>query len=277
MEPLPNFLLVGAMKCGTTSLHAALDRLPDVGFTRDKEPGFLADADLDRAALVAAYADAYPRLPTWRGDASTDYAKVPQVPDVPARAVDLLGEVPILYLVRDPIDRIRSHWRHLVVTGRTSDPLERAVVDNPRLVDTTRYATQVDAWREFLPRERILVLHLHELTTDAGGTLERVVRHIGLDGVPEVPAELPRENVQANQLRGGTVTDRIARSAFYRRHVRDRIPKDLRRRVPTLLGQRGAASMPDEALDPATERDLRAELEPELERLRDQYGLRHAG
>ncbi len=278
MEPvLPTFLLVGAMKCGTTSLYTALSRLPDVGFTRDKEPGFLADPQLDRAALVAAYRDAYRRPARWRGDASTDYAKVPQVPGVPARAAELLGEVPILYLVRDPVARIRSHWRHLVVSGRTSAPLEQALVDIPRLVDTTRYATQVDAWADHHAREQILVLHLRELRRDHGAAMERVVRHLGMDGLPDRGDELPRENTRSSQLREGTLSSRVADTPWYRRRLRDHIPQRLRRLVPTVLGHRGVDEFPDDTLTPATEADLRAELEPELRRLATDYGLRHTG
>lgn len=277
-EPvLPTFLLVGAMKCGTTSLYTALDRLPGVGFTRDKEPGFLADRALDRDALVAAYRDAYPDPTRVRGDASTDYAKFPQVRGVPERAADLLGEVPILYVVRDPIARIRSHWRHLVVSGRTGLPLEQAIVDIRRLVDVSRYATQVDAWAAHHPVERILVLHLRELTRDHTPTMERVAVHLGMDGLPPVPDELPRENARSTQLREGTLSSRVADTPWYRLRLREHIPQRVRRLVPTVLGHRGVEEFPDDMLSETVEADLRAELEPELRRLGTDYGLCYTG
>ena len=61
------------------------------------------------------------------GEASASYTTYPDADEVPARIAKLLPDVRMIYLVRDPIERIRSHYLHRLAAGKEDLPIERAV------------------------------------------------------------------------------------------------------------------------------------------------------
>lgn len=132
MTALPRHLLViGAQRCGTTSLHRLLDAHPQITMARPSRPEpkvFCSDEATDRGA------DWYRR--TWfghardellLGDKSTSYLEDPQAPD---RAARTLGEAEVVALLRDPVERAVSNWRFSTDHGLESRPLEVALREN---------------------------------------------------------------------------------------------------------------------------------------------------
>jgi hypothetical protein len=90
---LPDFLIIGAMRAGTTSLFFDLLANPAVFFPQDKEPHCLATDDVLSASGRAAYGDLYRAAGPGQacGDASTGYSKLPDVMGVPERALRVIG------------------------------------------------------------------------------------------------------------------------------------------------------------------------------------------
>ena len=103
---LPNFLVIGAMKSGTTSFAHYLGSHPQVFMTKDKEPAFFNRPDSFDGGLEwysSLFAGAGGALA--RGEASTDYAKYPRFRGVPEWIAAAVPEMRLLYLVRHPIER----------------------------------------------------------------------------------------------------------------------------------------------------------------------------
>jgi hypothetical protein len=183
---LPNFLVIGAMKAGTTSLHGYLRRHPQVFMSRKKEPDFFVsredagpwDGDLPRYEEL--FADAGSALAV--GEASITYTLYPRFEGVPARIAQVLPDVRLIYLVRHPIDRMVSHLWQEIRSGRESErSIDKALLANPSYVDASRYAMQIEQYLELFPLERILVVKSEDLRSKRDQTLGRIFAFVGVD------------------------------------------------------------------------------------------------
>lgn len=187
---LPNFLVIGAMKAGTTSLYHYLRAHPQVHMPPVKELDFFVEEGNWRRGMgwYAKQFEGAPAAAVAVGEASTRYTKYPSVQGVPERIAAHLPEVRLVYVVRDPIERIRSHYEHRRAAGAETEPIERAVRDNPIYVDSSRYAMQLERYLDHFPRDRVLVLTSEELRTARQEAVQRLYGFLGVatDVVPDV-------------------------------------------------------------------------------------------
>jgi hypothetical protein len=211
--PLPNLLVIGAAKAGTNTLWGALRSHPDVRVADRKELHFF-----DRAASwhrgAGWYADQFPSGGLVRVDATPAYARFPQVRDVPARAAEVVPGARLVYLLRDPVERIRSHYLHERSHGNEPLPFARAVTEHATYLDTSRYAMQLEQWRAYYDPDRLLVLYSEDLRRDAAGTVARLAAFAGLD--PAVPLDLTDRNVTATRTARRPAARRLATSGLGR-------------------------------------------------------------
>jgi len=162
---LPTFLIIGAQKSGTTTLYRDLLTQPGVFFPYHKEPTALAHDKVLTEEGLAEYAAMYAKAADGdaRGDASTGYARIPRFTGVPTRAKRVLGEdVQLIYLVREPVDRIVSHHHHWISNHPGAREIDRFVDEDPYALPFTRYAMQARAWLEAYPRDRLHVYVFEE-------------------------------------------------------------------------------------------------------------------
>jgi len=179
---LPTFIVIGAMKAGTTTIHAWLDEHPDVFMSAEKELDFFVDAwrwprGLDWYRLQ--FADAGDAIA--RGESSPDYTKTHNHPRIPERMASVVPRARLIYLVREPIARMRSMYRHLVLDGTEHRSFEDAVLADDDYLETSRYMRQIRAYLEFYDRDRILVETTERLAADPHETMATVFEHIGVD------------------------------------------------------------------------------------------------
>ncbi len=87
----------------------------------------------------------------------------------------------VLYLIRNPVDRIRSMYKHMVDRGREQVPLSEAVRVRPAYLDISRYGFQLDQYLAVFPRERILVAPSEDLLHKGPKTLATIFGFIGVD------------------------------------------------------------------------------------------------
>lgn len=156
---LPDFVNIGAMRCGTSSLHHILGLHPELLVTRRKEPDFLV-SELNWPRGLAWYEAQFPAGEGLRGDVSPNYAKYPLYSGIPQRLRKLNAEARIIYLVRDPVERIVSHYVHHVAVGYENQPFEQATdpsKTNP-YIDPSRYAVQLAQYLDHFPRGQVLIV-----------------------------------------------------------------------------------------------------------------------
>jgi hypothetical protein len=216
--PLPDFLIAGVPKAGTTALHAALVRHPGLFLPSVKEPKFfLSDGpppasggpgDVQtyqehvwRQADYEALFDPAPPGAV-RGEATPFYLYDLAAHD---RIAKLLPDARLIVLLRDPVDRAHSNWTHLWNAGLEpeADFLTACRAEPRRIaagwaafwhyVALGRYGAQLRHLFQVFPREQVLLLRYRDLKDAPAATLDRVCAFLG---VPTgVLTAIPRENV----------------------------------------------------------------------------------
>lgn len=197
----PDFIIIGAMKCGTSTLAAQLGAQEGVFMTTPKEPNFFSDDDIfARGAdwYSALFDDAAPTDLT--GEASTHYTKRLTHPKAAARCHAAAPGAKLIYLTRDPVERLISHYIHEWTMSVVSSDLETALADHPEMIDYGLYARQLAPWIELYGQKALLILSLEEMQADPQGVLDRVAAHLGAGPFTWVE-DLGRQNVSSERLR----------------------------------------------------------------------------
>ncbi len=190
---LPNLVVIGAMKCGTTALHGYLDRHPDVAMSEPKELNFFIgdERGCRKEEGESWHAGNWHRGLAWyeahfppaavRGEASPGYTS-PSFPYVAERMARSLPGARLVYMVRDPIERAVSQYRHHRAERTERRPPADALLDpHSQYLSRSRYHERLRPFLERFPRERILVCAQEELRRDHRRTLRALYRFVGAD------------------------------------------------------------------------------------------------
>jgi len=152
--------IIGAMKCGTTSLFEYLRAHPAICAAKLKEPDYFT-------TITRVLLESYENL--WNFDAnrhryameaSTGYTKYPMVSGVAQRIYEYGIRPKFLYIVRNPFDRIRSHFEHNIAYNGSR---ETDSMLNPHRIASSNYAMQLDQYTRFFPVDDILILDFDDL------------------------------------------------------------------------------------------------------------------
>ena len=212
-RPLPDFLVLGAQKAGTTALYEYLRRHPQISGPSWKEVSFF---DRHWARGESWYRGNFPNVARTRGkhvgEASPSYVFHPLAP---RRVQEVVPEARLIVLVRNPVDRALSQYNHEVALGRERLPFEEALdaeeerlrgeqermASDPRYFSREwwshtykargRYAEQLERWLAVFPREQLLVLPSDDLGSDPARAHAQVLEFLGaspqrLDSYPRV-------------------------------------------------------------------------------------------
>ena len=209
---LPDFLLIGGQRCGSTSLYTMLCGHPQVRPAATKEPHFFDNNHLRgerfyrRQFPLAADLGLRRRLAGGRcmvsGEATTHYLSHPAVP---ARVAAMLPDVRLIAILRDPVERAYSHYQLAARNGRELLGFEQALEaederlagEEQRLLEQpgylgeaynfqcyrTRglYLDQLQRWWSVLPRERLLVLRSEDMFADPAAVYAQATAFLGLE------------------------------------------------------------------------------------------------
>jgi hypothetical protein len=226
---LPTFLLIGAMKTGTTSLYHYLRAHPQVFMPDLKEVMFFDPRHRwDRG--LAWYAEQFAPAPpdaVALGEASTSYTKFPVVQGVPGRIASVLPNVRLIYIVRDPIERMRSHYLYALSRGKESRPIEQAFGEDRSYLDISRYAMQLERYEPYFRRDQLLLLESRDLKHRRAETLRLVYRFIGVDDT-FVPGLIDREFYRSDERRMPSAYTPTLRKMPRLRALSRRLPEGVR-------------------------------------------------
>ena len=177
---LPTLIVIGAQKCGTSALHAYLGAHPEISMSRPKELDFfIAERTWSRG--LGWYTRHFDRAYPVRGESSPNYTAYPTWSGVPRRMAEVVPEARLIYLVRDPLDRIASQWIHNWSIRRENALPAIALLRRSTYVDRSRYMFQLDQFLACFPREHVLVLDQRALRDDRIETLQQVFGFVGVD------------------------------------------------------------------------------------------------
>ncbi len=207
---LPDFIIIGAAKCGTTSLYDYLIQHPNIGTASKKEIIFF---DLNYEKGTFWYRSHFPTIFTkylYRlknkdfitGEASPGYIFHPYAPQ---RIFKLIPKVKLIILLRNPVDRAYSHYNQQVKNGRQTLSFEDAINVEQQLVKTGEfknilnkgnydiynfvslshlvsgiYVDQIKSWMDVFPRGQSLIIHTQDLEEDPDKILSQIFEFLNL-------------------------------------------------------------------------------------------------
>ena len=150
---------------------------------------FVRKCDFERGCYEKSrnwYKSRFPEGGMARGECSHNYTKVHLFPGVAQRMQELLPDVRLVYMVRDPVERLVSHYVQNRVQGLEDRPFSKAVTDpvDNKYALTSRYFWQLESYLEVFEPDQILVQSLKSLSTHPMKALHDIHSFIGVD--PEV-------------------------------------------------------------------------------------------
>jgi len=224
---IPDFIIIGAQRGGTTSLYAYLCRHPAVLPAAMKEVHFF-DTNFQRG--LSWYRAQFPSVmhkrlaeqlhgtPVITGEASPYYLFHPRVPE---RVAALLPATKLIVLLRNPVLRAYSHYHHEVERGHEQLSFEEALTqeevrtreeveqleqneyyysyNHQHYTYQTRglYAEQLERWFQYFPREQFLILKSEDFYAHTSAALEQVATFLNI-------APAPFQRTQYTALNGST-------------------------------------------------------------------------
>lgn len=241
----PHFIVVGAMKCGTSTLQTQLAAQDGVFMSTPKEPNYFSD-DAVFAQGQGWYEGLFAGAPAGAlcGEASTHYTKLPTYPETLDRMTAMLPELKLIYMIRNPVARAVSHYVHAWSLREISTDAPTAFRTQSELVDYGCYGMQIAPFVAAYGRENILLSSLEALSATPEAEFARVADFLGLPGNPVWKHDLEAQNVSGQRFRRlpfqtMLVDNPIARAfrqALVPKGVRDRIragrQMDLRPEIP---------------------------------------------
>ncbi|QVL50312.1 MAG: sulfotransferase domain-containing protein [Thiocapsa sp.] len=211
MLNVPNAMIIGAQKAGTTWLWDALAEHPEVSVPTSKENHFFGSSELYRKGLPwylshfdgldgnkvildAATTNFYDRVPYWH-NAGRELKFDDELAPIPKLIVDAIPDVKVIVSLRNPVTRAISAYHHWMrrqfllnpaENGRASPwlGLERTAQQFPkfRILEYGYYSKYLSAWREYLPEDRMLVLIFEDdIKADPQFGLKKTCDFLGID------------------------------------------------------------------------------------------------
>jgi hypothetical protein len=285
---LPDFLIIGAAKAGTTALWHALSRHPQIFMSPVKEPWFFAypnerphfpspggDAHVRKLVTVERdYRQLFAKSPegSVAGEASQAYLSSRSAPDT---AASYVPEARIIAILRDPVERAFSQYLHLRNNGL--EPLadfrsafeahseRKAAGWNPTFLyrDRGHYGEQIDRWLGRFAREKVLVLLYEDWRDAPQATIGRIHRHLGVRALPDLP--VTEEHVSSRRPWWPSLHQRMIEDNAVRRLAQRRLPLWMRDAITSALRQ--AFFRPGPKLDSALKALLAPLYEEDIRRV----------
>lgn len=222
----PDFLIIGAAKCGTTSLYKRMSMHPQIFMSTPKEPEYFARNDVFNKGdeyYQNLFSDAEERQIC--GEASTLYSLTTCFPKTVSRMHNTLPNAKLIYVLRDPIDRAYSYYTQLVKNyqnatkdfsvNRTFEecifpdnfpkrkgrdkffsPYDYHLKDQPEtFLDGSMYMTNIHNYLEFYNRENLLLIRFEDLVENLAGVANQVCDFLNIDSSLFSKDEIVRENI----------------------------------------------------------------------------------
>ncbi len=207
---LPDFIIIGAMKCATSTLHEQLAAQAGFFMSDPKEIYYFSD-DPVYAKGIDWYARHFAGAPAASicGESTTHYTKLPTYPETIARIADCLPAAKFIYVMRDPVSRLVSQYIHQWTERQITVPLGLALRQHPELIAYSRYAMQLEPYFDTFGRDRVLPVFVPRLKSSPQSELERVVRFLGSREPVCWQDGRSGENTSSDRMRVSPLRDRL--------------------------------------------------------------------
>jgi hypothetical protein len=269
---LPNLVVIGAAKSGTSSLHHYLGAHPEIAMSEPKELFYFVlekNWPLGREWYESHFTVAAPV----RGESTPAYTQHPYYSGVPERMATVLPQdVKFIYILRDPLDRILSNFRFAYFMDDSAEALVRQVMpfETSGLVARSRYFWQLERYLEHFSSDRFLVMDMARLIADPVPEMARAFRFLGVDDTfasPRFTEQLNMTRPSYGRARGHAIVRTADRLLGEERSLR------LRMATPHVLHAPFVRQLHTPDYPPDVREDLIEFLRPDVERVREFSGL----
>jgi hypothetical protein len=276
----PTLIIIGGLKCGTTSIHHYLGLHPQIQMSKPKELNFFVEEmnwDLGFDWYESRFDDRF----EVRGESSPHYTNLPRFEGVAERIRTYCPDAKLLYMVRDPIKRILSHWVHATGAGYEHGEFEQ-VLSRPdtAYVHRSLYWMQLQPYLERFDRAQIELVSQEELQSERQETMRRAFGYVGVDeGFVHEQFDREWEKSSAKQSDKYQVMERLIKLPGFRSFDRnfDRLPESLRWMVEKVVHDPDKPPAPKPELPEQLFERLRETFRDDVARLEEFAGRRFAG
>ena len=208
MANKPDFIVIGAMKCATSTAHVQLGQQPGVFMTEPKEPNFFSD-DSQYAQGLDYYQSLFASAKEGDicGESSTHYSKLPTYPHTVARLKQHLPDCKFIYIIRHPIERLISQYIHEWTQRVISCSIDEAIETHPELVAYSQYSMQIKPYLENFSRDQFLFVFFERMAQNPQAEMERICRFIGYHRQSDVIVNDTQENRSSSRMRQSPIRD----------------------------------------------------------------------
>ena len=236
----PNLFVIGAMKSGTTSLHNYLNTHRSIYMSEPKEPGYFVDEinwHKGEDWYLSLFENAGPAI--YKGESSTDYTKYPIYQGVAERIYLFNPEAKLIYVMRNPFDRIISHYWHAVrhiSTGGLKMDITTACKKKPEFIAFSDYPMQIRQYLKLFKPSQIYLTTFEELVDNPSKEMQKIYRWLGLDDNITQNIYSDRWNARPKKIstvRGTGFLNSIRYSWLWDRLSRN-VPKSIRTQLSKL-------------------------------------------
>jgi len=268
MTRKPDFMIIGAMKCATSTLHDQLAVQAGIVMSMPKEPNFFSDEE-NWGKGLGWYWSLFSRAAQddLCGESSTHYTKLPRHPKVVERVAEHVPDAKFIYVMRNPLDRLVSHYMHEWTQRVLKVPVGKALDEHPALIQFGQYAMQLQPYFDAFGKERVLPVFFDRLRSHPQEELERVCAFIGYDAHPKWKQDMGAKNVSGERMRKSKLRDLLVYAPGVSQ-LRQRLPQGLRDRVKKLWTMNRRPTLTE-----GQTRRLEAVFNPELSRLGEWLGV----
>lgn len=244
---MPDFILIGAMKCGTSTLQTQLAAQNGVFMTTPKEPNYFSDDDVF-AKGPDWYTGLFEAAPpgTLKGEASTHYTKLPTYPATLDRMRAALPALKLVYMIRNPVTRAVSHYIHEWTERRVGDDAQAAFRSTSDFVDYGRYGMQITPFLDTYGASNVMLTSLEAVKADPDAEFARIAAFLGLPPEASWQHDLEAQNVSSQRMRRlplqGLLIDNPVAAALRRTLV----PAGLRRKIRTARQMDARPEIPED-------------------------------
>ena len=230
----PDFIIIGAMKCATSTLHEQLARQTNFFMSSPKEPNFFSDDENFERGLQwyrSCFQKPSDEGPCWVGESSTHYTKLPTYPHTVARLAEHLPDVRLIYVMRQPIDRLVSQYIHEWSMGNIRCDLDRAIDQHPELIAYSQYARQLAPYLEAFGSCHILPLFFERVRAFPQVEMLRIGRFLECPMDLRWDHELTPQNVSRDRMRKSPTRDALTRVPLAKGLLKTVLPTGVRERI----------------------------------------------
>lgn len=216
-----DILVIGAMKAGSSSMHRYLGNHPEISVTRTKEVNFFIDNNWVKG--VDWYAKQFKNDGLLHADVSPVYSRIHLQPEMAERAFKTNPKLKIIYVVRNPFERITSHLMHNMVTDRIpvdGKEVFEEVKNNVDYLKTSNYYYQIREYLKFFDSKHVMIVDNSELKNNFKNELARIYNFLGVDSQYSEQFENKIYNSSANKRQ-------IKGYDFVYKHLNYKIPREI--------------------------------------------------